>query len=83
MMTMAAIYEADQSAQTKAAKVTHLLHLHGSLTLDEIMEATGMRSREGVRYLMTNVELGVPVFQDEPSRWVLMDFKRKGDHGLE
>lgn len=62
-------------AQARAAHVTYLMLVERrSFSTSEIMEATGIRSVQGVHRLMDNLSCGrVPVYSPEPGRWAVLD----------
>jgi hypothetical protein len=59
-------------AQARAARATMLLMLRESVTAQELMCVTGIRTRNGINYLIDNLSLGyVPIYEIMPGTWAV------------
>ena len=54
-----------EGAQARAAMATYMLFVKDQVTLQQIMEATGIRTRRGAQYLIDNITFSVPIYEVE------------------
>lgn len=67
---MSGINDGVQGAQARAARATMLLLMRESVTREELMVITGIRSRQGLNSLIDNLSLGhVPIYEVQPGQW--------------
>lgn len=60
-----------QGSQARAAMATGLLFMRESVTIKQIMDATGIRTRRGALFLVDNISLCVPIYEVEQGVYAL------------
>lgn len=60
-----------QGSQARAAMATGLLFMRESVTIQQIMEATGIRTRRGALFLIDNISFCVPIYEVEQGVYAL------------
>lgn len=60
-----------QGSQARAAMATGLLFMRESVTIKQIMDATGIRTRRGALFLIDNISFCVPIYEVEQGVYAL------------
>ena len=60
-----------EGAQARAAMATSMLFIRNQVTVQQIMEVTGIRTRRGAQYLIDNISYSIPIYEVQPGVYSL------------